>query len=37
MILWGRGLPARVIAEAAETIPYTLFCGITARVRRRLR
>ncbi len=37
VILWGRGLPARVIAEAAETIPYTLFCGITARVRRRLR
>ncbi len=30
--LWGAGLPAEEIAAAAGTIPYTLFCGITARV-----
>ncbi|WP_457666244.1 alanine racemase [Thiolapillus sp.] len=36
VVLWGRGLPAHVIADAAETIPYTLFCGIAARVQRRL-
>lgn len=35
VILWGRGLPVEIIAAAAETIPYTLFCGITARVQRR--
>jgi len=35
VILWGRGLPAEEIAAAAETIPYTLFCGITSRVHRR--
>lgn len=32
VVLWGEGLPAEEIAEAAGTIPYTLFCGITARV-----
>ncbi len=37
VILWGRGLSADVIADAAETIPYTLFCGITDRVERRTR
>lgn len=31
--LWGEGLPVERIAEAADTIPYTLFCGIAARVR----
>jgi alanine racemase len=30
--LWGEGLPAERIALAADTIPYTLFCGITSRV-----
>ena len=34
VILWGRGLPVEEIAAAAGTIPYTLFCGITNRVRR---
>ncbi len=37
VILWGEGLPAEEIAAAAGTIPYTLFCGITDRVERRLR
>lgn len=37
VILWGKGLSADVIAEAAQTIPYTLFCGITGRVERRIR
>jgi len=37
VVLWGRGLPAEEIARAAGTIPYTLFCGITGRVRRRYR
>lgn len=32
-ILWGEGLAADEIAQAAGTIAYTLFCGITARVR----
>jgi len=31
--LWGAGLPVERIATAAGTIPYTLFCRITARVR----
>ena len=34
VVLWGRDLPAEEIARAAGTIPYTLFCGITGRVRR---
>lgn len=33
VVLWGEGLPAERIAQAAGTIPYTLFCGITSRVR----
>jgi alanine racemase len=36
VILWGQGLPAETIAAAANTIPYTLFCGITGRVTRRI-
>lgn len=30
--LWGEGLPVEEIARYAETIPYTLLCGITQRV-----
>ena len=33
VVLWGAGLPIAQIAAAAETIPYTLMCGITARVK----
>lgn len=33
VVLWGAGLPIERIAKAAATIPYTLTCGITARVR----
>ena len=32
-ILWGRGLPAEIIAQHAETIAYELFCGVTCRVK----
>ncbi|MDD1622357.1 MAG: alanine racemase [Methylococcaceae bacterium] len=32
-ILWGEGLPVEEIARHADTIPYTLLCGITQRVR----
>lgn len=32
VILWGQGLPIEQVAQAAGTIPYTLMCGITARV-----
>jgi len=28
----GQGLPVEIIAQAAGTIPYTLFCGVTSRV-----
>ncbi|MGZ4958737.1 MAG: alanine racemase [Methylomonas sp.] len=31
-ILWGEGLPVEEIARHADTIPYTLLCGITQRV-----
>ncbi len=31
--LWGEGVPVETVARAADTIPYTLFCGIQARVR----
>lgn len=31
--LWGDGLPAEEIAEAAGTISYQLFCGVTQRVK----
>jgi alanine racemase len=30
--LWGEGLPVEEIARCADTIPYTLVCGITPRV-----
>ncbi|MCU7960817.1 MAG: alanine racemase [gamma proteobacterium symbiont of Bathyaustriella thionipta] len=32
--LWGKNLPADEIAQAAETIAYDLFCGVSARVPR---
>ncbi len=32
-ILWGRGLPAEEVAEAAGTISYELFCGVAGRSR----
>jgi alanine racemase len=32
--LWGVGLPAESVAEHASTISYTLYCGITKRVKR---
>ncbi len=32
VILWGDGLPVEEIAKYADTIPYTLLCGITQRV-----
>ncbi len=32
VLLWGPGLPVEEIADCAETIPYTLLCGITQRV-----
>ncbi|MCK9395099.1 MAG: alanine racemase [Methylobacter sp.] len=30
--LWGEGLPVEEIARCADTIPYTLVCGVTQRV-----
>ncbi len=30
--LWGEGLPVEEIAKWADTIPYTLVCGVTQRV-----
>jgi alanine racemase len=30
--LWGEGLAVEEIAQCADTIPYTLVCGITSRV-----
>jgi alanine racemase len=30
--LWGEGLPVEEIAHWADTIPYTLVCGVTQRV-----
>jgi alanine racemase len=32
VVLWGEGLPVEEIAIWAETIPYTLTCGISQRV-----
>jgi alanine racemase len=32
VILWGEGLAVEEIARCADTIPYTLVCGITPRV-----
>ena len=34
VVLWGEGLPADEVAEAASTISYELFCRLTPRVRR---
>lgn len=34
VILWGQGLPAEEIANAAQTISYELFTGVTKRVPR---
>jgi alanine racemase len=34
VVLWGEGLPIEQVARQAGTIPYTLMCGIGARVRR---
>ncbi|MDO9139746.1 MAG: alanine racemase C-terminal domain-containing protein, partial [Methylobacter sp.] len=31
--LWGDDLPVEEIALCADTIPYTLVCGVTQRVR----
>ena len=36
VVLWGEGLPVEEIAVWAETIPYTLLCGISQRVAVRL-
>ena len=33
-VLWGEGLPVEEIAKKAGTIPYTLLCGVTSRVKR---
>jgi alanine racemase len=32
VVLWGEGLPVEEVAIWAETIPYTLLCGINQRV-----
>ena len=32
VVLWGEGMPVEEVAEAAGTISYELFCGITNRV-----
>jgi alanine racemase len=31
--LWGQGLLVEEIAKYANTIPYTLLCGVTQRVK----
>lgn len=31
--LWGDGLPVEEIAQCSDTIPYTLLCGVTQRVK----
>lgn len=31
-VLWGKELPAEIVAAHADTIPYTLSCGVTGRV-----
>jgi len=33
VVLWGKGLPVEDVARWASTIPYTLLCAITQRVR----
>ncbi len=37
IVLWGEGLPVEEVAIWAETIPYTLTCGINQRVAVQLR
>ena len=37
VILFGEGLPVEGLAASCDTISYTLFCGVTARVQRRYR
>jgi alanine racemase len=37
IVLWGEGLPVEEVAIWAETIPYTLTCGINQRVAVELR
>ncbi|TQV76520.1 alanine racemase [Aliikangiella marina] len=32
-ILWGNGLPVEIIAKHANTIPWSLLCGVTSRVK----
>ncbi len=34
VLLWGDALPAEVVAQAADTIAYDLFCQLTHRVQR---
>ena len=34
VVLWGEGLPAETVANAAGTIAYELFCSVTQRVPR---
>jgi len=34
VVLWGEGLPAETVAQAAGTIAYELFCNVSARVPR---
>jgi alanine racemase len=36
VVLWGEGLPIEEVALWAETIPYTLLCGINQRVAARV-
>ncbi|PWK47259.1 alanine racemase [Pleionea mediterranea] len=33
VVLWGEELPVEVVAQSANTIPYTLLCGVTSRVK----
>lgn len=34
VVLWGAGLPAEELAPYADTVAYTLFCGVTPRIPR---
>ena len=34
VVLWGTELPINQVATWAQTVPYTLFTGVTARVLR---
>ena len=36
-VLWGEELSIEEVARKAGTIPYTLMCGVTARVNRQYR